>query len=450
MEYNVLNYGAVGDGSHKDTQAIQAAIDACYQAGGGRVVLAGARVYKSGSLVLKSNVEFYVESGTVLKASDDMEDYQALEESGLTDVKDAEGVPSYINCEYDGRPRHYFIYAHGGENIRITGFGTIDGSEEIYYGREIRYHIEGAYYPRIPMILIEEVAHLTVRDITLARCGFWTLHMAGCQDVLVDSIRILNNLKMANCDGIDPDHCQNVRIVNCHVECADDCIVLKNTKGYEQYGPCKNIVISGCTLISTSSAIKFGTESESDFQNVVIENCNISQTNRGISLQLRDKGNIENVLISNVNIETRRFSEQWWGRAEPVYITVLNRKEGVTAGQIRNVRLQNINCNGENGIFISGSDGHVIRDLSLENITVKLDKKSKWPCDSYDIRPCQGDGILPSKLYGLYADMVDGLSISNLKVECTETMEEFTAGERQILQVENLRLQGHTDRSMDE
>ncbi|MGN0371519.1 MAG: glycoside hydrolase family 28 protein [Enterocloster sp.] len=445
MEYNVLDYGAAGDGIRKDTKAIQAAVDACAKAGGGRVVLPGGRVYKSGSIVLKSDVEFYVESGAVLKASEDPDDYEMLDPQEVRDSlkeKDEEAetekLPSYINCEYNGRPFRYFIYARGEKNIRITGFGTIDGTEEIYHGKEIQYHIEGSYYPRIPMILIEETEHLTVRDITLTRCGFWTLHMAGCRDVLVDGIRILNSLKMANCDGIDPDHCQDVRIVNCHIECADDCIVLKNSKAYEQYGPCKNILISGCTLVSTSSAIKFGTESESDFENVVIQNCSISRTNRGISIQLRDKGNVENVLISNINIETRRFSEQWWGRAEPVYITVFNRKKGVKAGQIRNVTLRDINCRGENGIFISGSEEHVIRNIALENIRVVLEKSSKWPCDSYDVRPCEDDGVRPSKLWGLYCDMADGLRISDLDIECRDSMKEYAAGERKILRTEHI------------
>lgn len=431
MIYNVIEYGAAGDGRTKDTEAIQKAVDACAEAGGGRVLLPGGKTYLCASLVLKSHVELHIESGAVLKASENLDEFSVLggrEAPGII----REGVPSYINCEYDGRPRKYFIYAHGGEHISITGAGSIDGSEEVFHGKEIQYHIEGIYYPRIPLILIEEVRHLTVKGVTLTRCGFWTLHMAGCYDVLVEGIRILNSLKMANSDGIDPDHCRNVRIVNCHIECADDCIVLKNTKGYESYGPCRDILISGCTLVSTSSAIKFGTESESDFRNVIIENCNISRTNRGISLQLRDKGNIENVIISNINVETRRFSEQWWGRAEPIYITVLNRKEGVCAGQIKNVSLRNINCSGENGIFISGSEGHVIQGLSLENVHVELKKTSKWKSDSYDVRPCQGEGIIPSKIYGIAASYAKDVRMRNVTVECLDSMRECYGGERKL------------------
>jgi len=67
---------------------------------------------------------------------------------------------------------------------------------------------------------------------------------------------------MANSDGIDPDHCKNVRISNCHIECGDDCIVLKNSGDYKKYGDCENITIKGCTLISTSAALIFGTEGE--------------------------------------------------------------------------------------------------------------------------------------------------------------------------------------------
>lgn len=149
---------------------------------------------------------------------------------------------------------------------------------------------------------------------------------------MIDGIRILNNLRMGSSDGIDPDHCQNVRIVNCHIESADDCM-LKNTEGAMEYGNCENIVVANCTLMSTSAAIKIGTESAALFNNIVVNNCNISKTNRGISLQLRDKGSIENAVFSNINIDTRHFSgEHWWGGAEPIAVTALPRKETTKPG----------------------------------------------------------------------------------------------------------------------
>lgn len=393
------------------------------------MVVPSGRVFKSGSIELKSNVEFYLETGAVLKASDELDDYAATDTlSDEPAETEHNKVPSYVNCEYDGKPRRYFIYAKDAEHVQVTGFGKIDGSEEIFHGQEGRYHIEGIFYPRIPMFLLEKVHHLTIREVTMMNCGFWTLHMAGCEDVWVDGIRILNSLKMANSDGIDPDHCRKVRITNCHIECADDCIVLKNTKGYEAYGPCENILISGCTLVSTSAAIKFGTESESAFRNVIIENCLISRTNRGIALQLRDKGSIENVMVSNIHIETRRFSQEWWGRAEPVSITAIDRKKGVSAGHIKNVCFQNVFCEGENGIFLWAGDGKTIENIRFENVTVKLKKKSKWLSDSYDIRPSEGEGIVSGGIYGFYARGINELELKGIRMEIDESMKDVVKG----------------------
>ena len=72
------------------------------------------------------------------------------------------------------------------------------------------------------MILLEDITDLTIRDVTLRDAAFWTLHMAGCRRVRIRDIRILNDDRGANNDGIDPDCCRNVVIVNCIVSTGDD------------------------------------------------------------------------------------------------------------------------------------------------------------------------------------------------------------------------------------
>ena len=431
MRYYVDEFGAKGDGCSNDRMAIQAAIDACAAAGGGTVVLSGGKTYISGYLILKSNVEFHLENGSVLKGSSDFNEYYPLTNGGVIEKR---GVPSYLNCEYAGRPFHAFIYAVGEKNVVISGHGTIDGNEEMFYGTDAGYHIEGSYYPRIPLVLLEDISHLTVKEVTLANCAFWTLHMAGCRDVLVDGIRILNNLRMANSDGIDPDHCKNVRISNCHIECGDDAIVLKNSADYNQYGPTENVTITNCTLISTSSAIKFGTEGEADFRNVVVDNCCIYDSNRGISLQIRDCGNVENVVFSNINITTRRFSHQWWGRAEAICVTALDRKPGVRHGKIKNIRFHNINCIGENGIVVYGTEDNKIEDITFSGVNLHLEKRSKWPVEGYDIRPCELENKFPEKetgkISGIYVRNAENIVTDGLRITVADSMKEFVKGEK--------------------
>lgn len=238
--------------------------------------------------------------------------------------------------------------------------------------------------------------------------------MVGCKDVLIDGIRILNNLRLASSDGIDPDHCQNVRITNCHIESADDC---------------------------TSAAIKIGTESEAPFRNIVVQNCNISKTNRGISLQLRDGGYIENVLFSNINIETRHFSqEHWWGGAEPIAVTALPRKETTKLGYIRNVHFENINCCSENGILIYGENQESIRGLTFHNITMHLTAKTDWKRDYHDLRPTYKVDVVTDQLYAVYARNASNVKISGFTLEVDEMLQKEMGNPYNIQGCEEVRI----------
>ena len=383
---SITDHGAVGDGRTMDTAAIQSAIDACAAQGGGTVLLPAGKTYLAGSFELKSNIEFRVERGAVLKSATREEDFPLF---AFTTGREA-GKRLWIGG------RHL-------ENVAITGGGVIDGSCHAFSLEEGDYIHTKTLKWRPAMTCFEGCRNFTVRDVTLRNSANWTLHFSGCEDVVVDGVRIYNDLKFPNADGIDPDHCRNVRISNCHIEAGDDCICLKNTQPYAQYGPCENITVSNCTLISTSSAIKIGTESVDDFRNLLFTNCVIRGSNRGLSIQLRDKGSVENVIFSNMTVETRHFHEGWWGAGEAIYVTAVPRSVASRSGPavsddrsldagvgfIRNVVFSNILCDSENGIFVMGVSPEHVRDLRFDNVRLHLRKTSKWPGDRYDLRPCE-------------------------------------------------------------
>ena len=409
MDYPVSGFGAVGDGATKDTAAIQRAIDHCAAEGGGRVVLESGKTYYSGSLHLKPQVELHLARGSVLLASADIRDYfrpNSQEDTGVRRI----GTP------VTRKPSYAFLYAKDADFIAVSGAGAIDGNAWAFVRQVSPYYATGDFYPRPTLIYVEHCNHISFREVTLRNAPFWTLHPAGCDDVLISEIRILNSLMVANSDGIDPDHSTNVRILGCHITCADDCICLKSSAGNMEYGPTKNIVISGCTLISTSAALKIGTEGTGDFGNVVVDNCVISGSNRGISIQVRDGGSVENVSFSNIILETRRFADCWWGCAEPITITVHDRDAETTAGHVSGIRFRNITCDSENGVFLSGSQGNEIEDVLFDGVEVTLRAKTKWERGLYDLRPGLGKGIEKHPSPGFFLRDVRGVTLRNCRV----------------------------------
>lgn len=415
-DFNVTTYGAVGDGRTDDAPAIQAAIDACSRAGGGSVVFPSGKTFLAGPLHMASDVDLRMEPNSVLLANPDESVYR---ESAFG-ANEGEGM--------------MWLSGKDIKNFSISGTGRIDGNAVAFMGAELddSYELKPVttFDPRPHVLTLINARKVNISDVTIANSAYWTVHLVGCTDVAIDNISLLNNLKVRNGDGIDVDHSRKVRIANCYIESGDDCICLKNRREYEQYGPCEDIVVTNCVMTSRSCAVKIGSENMDAIRRVMFDNCIITDSNRGIGIQNRDEGTVSDVTFSNITLTCRLFSDVWWGKAEPIYVTsypraVGNHKDagwrfpkGATKGQcgsVHNIRFYNISATSENGIFLGCDVPGKISDIIFDNVTLTVSPDKVYPSGVYDRRPCDGEGFVKGPVYGIYAERVDGICVDRFR-----------------------------------
>jgi polygalacturonase len=227
--------------------------------------------------------------------------------------------------------------------------------------------------PKVKLVFINRAKDITVRDITLEESPDWGLHIGNATNVLIEGITVLSSLeKGVNSDGIDIDGCKNVRISNCNIATGDDAICLKSTLRNGQYSSCENIVINNCTLVSTSTALKIGTESYGDFKDIIFSNCIIRNSNRGIGIIVRDGATVENILFTNLFIECNRKHFNWWGDGDPIRFILLKRNPESRLGIIKNIYVKNVIATGQGTSFIKGFDGKPLENIVLDNLTLML------------------------------------------------------------------------------
>lgn len=392
MDYNILDYGAVADGHTNCAFAIQKAIDDA-TVSGGRVVIPAGR-FLSGTITLKSNIEFYLAGGAVLISSlapDDILDFAALFADDNRDTG------------WDGG---CFLFACHAKDITISGNGILYGQgDQVFFDddKDGGFHESPlnvtSFRPRLTFF--EDVENLTIRDITIKDAAFWTLHMAGCRHVMVSGVRILNDLRGANNDGIDPDSCKDVIITNCIVKTGDDAIVVKSTKPMaERYGSCENIAISDCILYSHDSALKIGTETHGDIRNLVMGNCVISDCSRGIGIWVRDGAVIENIHIHHITGSVRKYADayrengpaMWWGNGEPIFINATYRSQTrmdarTPIGTIRNITFDHIYMKAESSIFLAGEETARLSDIRLSEIEITMCSQGTQASGWFDEQP---------------------------------------------------------------
>ncbi len=425
--YDVKDYGATGRKSDLATRAIQAAIDACASAGGGTVALPPGD-YRSGTLVLKDHVNFHLHAGATLYASHEASDYD-------TTCVDVFGNP-------------ILLYAKGAKRLSISGKGVVNGEARREYrdlervDRFIAEETEIAraagvemkmYYkiaPTTGLLYFTDCEDLTITDASFLESNFWTVHIEKSKRVWIRGIYVYSDLeKGVNADGIDITCCQDVTISDCIVETGDDGICLK-TKYADR--PCENITVNNCIVTSSSTALKLGTESHSDYRHIIFSNCVVRNSNRGLSIVVRDGARVEDVMFTNITIDCSRRHFNWWGSADPIWLVVTKRKPTSRVGQIDGVVFDNIIAKGRGTSKIESRVGRNIKNVTLRHVQLHMQ-----PEDAPDKRAN----------HALEASSVDDLRLDDVRITWDEEAPEPKWASALVLQeVHGLELFGFQGR----
>ena len=254
VKLNILDFGAIGDGTTKNTTAFQQALDRCRVLGGGEVIVPAGN-YLTGAIALRSNTLLRLEKDAVLTGTPDFVDYP------ITQVR------------WEGKwiqGRTGLIYALDCDNIGISGPGKIAGNHALG-GRPTQQN------PLRHPALIEPIGctNILFRDFSADYFLMWAIHPTNCENVTINNLTIRTT--GGNGDGIDIDSCKHVIIDGCDIATGDDCIAIKSGRGMEAYSllrTTEDVQITNCTFAdSIFACIGIGSETSGGIRNVSVKHC---------------------------------------------------------------------------------------------------------------------------------------------------------------------------------
>ena len=412
--YLITNFGAVPNVEELSTVAINKAIETCSSQGGGTVLIPDG-VFRTGAVVLKSNVNLHLSDNSIVSFSTDPADYLPVV------LTRWEGIDCYNFCP--------LIYANGAENIAVTGNGLLKGNASVEnwwkwkgleeYGWKagqpsqllptarpqldvfnknnvpVSERIMGeGFYLRPQFINFINCKNVLLSGFTIENSPFWLIHPLLSENVIVRGLHI-NSLGPNN-DGCDPESSKNVLIENCYFNTGDDCIAIKsgrNNDGLKTVSS-ENIFVKNCFMQNGHGGVVMGSEISGGIKNVFVDSCQMDSPELDRAIRVKTNSNrggvVENIYVRNLKIGQVREAILL---VDCVY-DIINEGVGTFYPVIRNVNLANIECSSSKyalliegiqnrdcvyDIHVSNSDfegvvkGNSIKygkDISLDNVKI--------------------------------------------------------------------------------
>lgn len=380
MLYNVRDFSAKGDGVTLDTGAIQQAIDSVAGSGEAGTVLLPQGRYIIGTINLVSNLTLRLEAGACLIGSKDISDY--IE----TDIDPCTSLKCGMICGFNL------------ENVIIEGEGVIDGSGDAFWYDE---YLNGKsksentyshaklistplkpYDKRTVILMFSECNNLKIRGVTITNASGYTVWPVGCKHVYIENVTIKNNRQGPNTDALDIDSCSDVFVNNCHIDAGDDCIALKTSHNrLKKPQPCERVCVTNCILSSPTCAIRIGYEGDMEIKDCIFSDLIIYDSRNGINLLSIATSCSHINLVKGTEISRMNFNNIIMQNvAHPIFIWAGDESIKKTyCAQIRDIKISNISAEAIDGAFIGTEIPGVIKNITLDNITVNVKRIKQAP-----------------------------------------------------------------------
>jgi polygalacturonase len=376
-DFVVTQYGAVGDGAADCTSAFRAAIDACTQAGGGRVVVPEG-TFLTGAIHLRNNVNLHVSQGATLRFSTDPARY----------------LPA-VFTRFEGTEVMNFsglIYAFEQTNIAVTGAGTLDGQagDANWHGwtstaaADIKRLAQmgkdnvpvpdrvfgQGHYLRPNFVQPVRCRNVLIEGVRLIHSPMWVLNPVYCTNVTIRAVTV--QTKGPNTDGCDPDSCTDVLIKDCQFSNGDDCIAIKSGRDHDGRRvnlPSENLIIQNCVFEAGHGGVTMGSETAGGIRNVFAEGCRFDSADLEMAMRFKTNpargGYIEDICLRRCTVKTAKFG---------IHMTMRYASSGAMAGEavprVRNIDIRDSKFANltRQPIFIEGwSPAIPITDVTIAN-----------------------------------------------------------------------------------
>jgi DNA sulfur modification protein DndE len=419
--FNIKHFGGVADGLTKNTMAINKAIASCSEKGGGTVLIP-AGFWLTGPIQLRSNVNLHIAKNAVLQFTGDLSDYPLVKTNW-------EGVDAY-RCHSPIFGTGLENIAITGDGIldgagqawrpvkksKVTppewkqlteGGGFLNEAKDIWYPTESSLNGSRVKRPgviaegfdlqrseairdflRPNMLSLIQCKRILLQGVTFQNSPAWCLHPLMSQHITIRDLTVRNPWNAQNGDGVDLESCRYVLIENSTFDVGDDGICLKSGRdeeGRKRGMPTEDVMIRGCTVFHAHGGFVVGSEMSGGVRNIFVSDCNFLGTDIGLRFKsARGRGGIvENIFIKNIGMNNiggaAILFDMYYMAKDPLTMfsgadnpSMEFKAVSESTPQFRKIRIENVVCDGaETGIFVRGLPEMNIREISMENISIK-------------------------------------------------------------------------------